>query len=55
MKRKNKRLLLIVAFAAVFAFMLTSCSLYPVARETDPNGYEGPDAIQRAWQKIKNL
>lgn len=31
--------------------LLPACSLYQVARETNPNGYEGPNAIQRWWKK----
>lgn len=51
---KTQRILLIIGLVSVLVFMLASCSLYRVARETNPNGYEGPNAIQRTWQKIKN-
>lgn len=34
MKRKNKRLLLLIAIVATLTFMLTSCSLYYGLKQT---------------------
>jgi|LakMenEpi03Aug12_release.lakeMendotaPanAssembly.Ray.scaffolds.fasta_scaffold121058_5 hypothetical protein len=48
MKRKNQRLLLIVALVATLTFMLTSCQLWQGLRQTDPN-WNGPTAIEQWW------
>jgi predicted small secreted protein len=48
MKRKNQRLLLLLALVATFAFMLSSCNLIIGLRQTSPN-YKGPKAIEKWW------
>ena len=46
MKRKNKRLLLIVALVATLTFALTSCNL---VKGTLYCGYKTPKAIEKWW------
>jgi hypothetical protein len=48
MKRKNKRILLIVALVATLTFMLSSCSLIIGLRQTSPDGHT-PNIIERWW------
>lgn len=53
MKRKNKRLIWIIAFVAVFAFMLTARQLIEGLRQTNPK-YNGPPAIMKWWNDQKS-
>jgi hypothetical protein len=50
MKRKNKRILLLLALVATLTFMLSSCSLIIGLRQTSPNGWT-PTAVERWWME----
>jgi len=50
LKRKNKRILLLLALVATLTFMLSSCSLIIGLRQTNPNGWT-PTVIEKWWME----
>ena len=48
MKRKNQRLLILLALVATLTFALTSCQLWQGLKQTNPN-YNGPTVIEKWW------